>query len=54
MLNPFDFLGHLNDAKVALISLIGPIRPNGPIGSYNPWYCVHGPDDNGNKDFDYA
>ena len=36
MPNPFGFLGHWNDAKVAIISLLGPIDPDGPTGFYNP------------------
>ena len=36
MPNPFGFLGHWNDAKVALISPLGPNDPNGPTGFYNP------------------
>ena len=54
MPNPFGFLGHWNDAKVALISLPGPIDLNGHTSFYNPRYCAHGPDDNGNRGFDYA
>ena len=54
MPNPFGFLGHWNDAKVALIFLLGLIDPNGPTGFYNPRQCAHGPDDNGNRGFDYA
>ena len=36
MPNPFGFLGHWNDAKIALVSLLGPIDPNGSTSFYNP------------------
>ena len=34
--NLFDFLSHWNDAKAALISLLGPIVLNEPTNFYNP------------------
>ena len=53
-LNPFGSPGHWNDARVALISLIGPIDLNYPTSFCNPRWCVRGLGDIGNKGFDYA
>ena len=47
--NSFDFLGHWNDAKAALISLLGSIVLNDPTNFCNPQQYVHDPDNNGKK-----
>ena len=53
-LNPFGSLEHWNDARVALIFLLGPIDLNDPTSFCNPLWCVHGLGDIGNKGFNYA
>ena len=52
--NLFGFPVHWNDEGVALISLPEPAGLNGPTSFCNPQWCVYGPDDIGNKGFDYA
>ena len=53
-LNPFRSLGHWNDARAALISLLELIDLNDPTSFCNPWWCVDGFSDIGNKGFDYV
>ena len=51
--NQSSLLDRWNGARDVLTSLLGPIIPNDPINFYNPQQCVHDPDDNGSKGFDY-
>ena len=49
--NQSSLLGHWNDARDALTSLLGPIVPNDPTNFCNLQQYVHDLDDNGSTGF---